>query len=255
MITNGIIIFLIFALGGWGNRNGFGGGSGSSGAADNYVLASDFAQISRQLDQGFDRIADSTTQINNGLCNGFYQELVNTNGINTNIASSTAALQSTLCQGFNGVNTAITNGNFGLQNAINGVSSQIASCCCDLREGISGINYNLAMNTNQIQNAMCLNTRDIVDSQNAGTRAILDAITANRIEDKNAQIQAQQNEINKLQLAASQQAQNAYLIDQLGQKCPQPSYLVCNPNGPLNYAVTSAGCGCGYNNGCGCGNY
>ena len=73
----------------------------------------------------------------------------------------------------------------------------------------------MATNTNTLQNAMCLNTRDIIDSQNNGTRAILDAITANRIEDKNAQIQAQQNEINALRLAASQEKQNNYLISQL----------------------------------------
>ena len=46
-----VIIFLIFAFMGWGrNGNGFGG---NSGAADNYVLASDFATIQRQLSDGF----------------------------------------------------------------------------------------------------------------------------------------------------------------------------------------------------------
>lgn len=202
---------------------------------------------------------NAVTTVNEGLCNGFYQELVNANTINSNIASSTAALQSTLCQGFNGINTNMMNGNFATQTAINGIGSQLAQCCCDVRQQISDcccgiergqdqINYNLAMNTNNIQNTLCNNTRDIIQSQTDGTRAILDAITANRIEDKNAQIQEQQNEINALRLAASQQAQNAYLVDQLGQKCPQPSYLVCNPNGPLNYSVNS-GCGCG------CGSY
>ena len=80
---------------------------------------------------------------------------------------------------------------------------------------------------------------------------ILDAITANRIEDKNAQIQAQQNEINALRLAASQEKQNNYLIEQLGQKCPVPAYLTCNPNQsiPVQYVATGCNpCGCnGYN--------
>ena len=45
-----IIVFLIFALGGWG-RNGVGGfGGNSGGIADNYVLATDFATIERKLD-------------------------------------------------------------------------------------------------------------------------------------------------------------------------------------------------------------
>ena len=48
-----IIIFLIFAAFGWGgNGNGLFGG-GSRGAADNYVLASDFSMLSRQMSDGF----------------------------------------------------------------------------------------------------------------------------------------------------------------------------------------------------------
>lgn len=254
-----IIVFLIFAFLGFGNRgfgnNGNDGGSNGGGVMDAYVLNSDFATLQRQLDQGFSMLNNAVTTVNEGLCNGFYQELVNANTINSNIASSTAALQSTLCQGFNGVNSAIMNGNFGLQNAINGVSTQLASCCCTLERGQDQTNYNLAMNSNAIQNALCNSTRDIVDSQNAGTRAILDAITANRIEDKNQQIQAQQNEINALRLAASQEKQNAYLLNEL-KPCPIPAFLTCNPyTGSYGYTNVGYNNGCGCNSGCGCGNY
>lgn len=78
---------------------------------------------------------------------------------------------------------------------------------------------------------------------NANYRALHDEIVANRIEDKNAQIAAQQNEINALRLAASQTEQNAYLISQLK---PQaiPSYSVPNPN----CCYTCCGT---YGNGCG----
>ena len=56
-----VLIFLIFALGGFGrNGYGFGGGTGS-GATDNYVLASDFATLQRQMDSGFDRIGNRIT--------------------------------------------------------------------------------------------------------------------------------------------------------------------------------------------------
>ena len=95
-----------------------------------------------------------------------------------------------------------------------------------------------AINTN-IANA----TRDIVDSQNANTRSILDALTAQRIADKDAQILAQSQQIAALQLAASQQAQNNYLISQLKAPCPIPAYQVPNPN--CCYANVNNGCGCG----------
>lgn len=204
-----IIIFLIFALGGWGNNNGFGGSNGS-GATDNYILASDFATIQRQLSDGFGDLTAQSRYIQNGLCDGFY------------------AMNTSLLNGFAGVNNAIMTNGYETRNAIQGVSTQLADCCCKTQSAIQGVNYNLAQSTCALQNTMNMNTRDIVDSVNANYRALHDEIVANRIEDKNAQITAQQNEINALRLAASQSAQNTYLIDQL-KPCPSPAYLVANP--------------------------
>ena len=222
-----VIIFLIFAFMGWGrNGNGFGGGNGS-GVTDNYVLASDFATIQRQLSDGFGDLTAQSRYIQNGLCDGFY------------------AMNTSLLNGFAGTNNAIMTNGYETRNAINSLSSDLASCCCNLRSDIQGVNYNLATNTCALQNTMNMNTRDIIDTVNANYRALHDEIVANRIEDKNAQITAQQNEINALRLSASQAKQNAYLINEL-KPCPNPAYIVPNPNCCYNYQVTS---------GCGCGNY
>ena len=241
-----IVLFLIFALGGWGRGfgNGFGGGFGDSsgGVTDGYVLASDFAQVDRKLDTLSNGICDSTFALNNTMTNGF------------------ANVQNTLCQGFAGVNNAITQNGYETRLGVQNLSSQLANCCCDVKtqiadcccttqRGIDGINYNMAMNTNNLQQTLCNNTRDIIDNQNANYRALHDEIVANRIEDKNAQIQAQQNEINSLRLAASQERQNTYLIDQL-KPCPIPAYITCNPY--QSYGFTYANNGCGCNTGCGC---
>lgn len=220
-----IIIFLIFALGGWGNNNGFGGSRGNGSIADNYVLASDFATIQRQLSDGFNDLTAQSRYIQNGICDGFY------------------AMNTSLLNGFAGTNNAIMTNGYETRNAINNVSSQLAECCCKTQSAIQGVNYNLATNTCNLQNTMNMNTRDIVDTVNANYRALHDEIVANRIEDKNAQITAQQNEINALRLSASQSAQNAYLLSEL-KPCPSPSYIVPNPNCCYNYQVTS-GCGCG----------
>lgn len=246
-----IIIFLIFALGGF-RGNGWGNNQGG-GAADNYVLASDFATLQRQLDSGFDRIGNRIENVNNGLCDGFY-------AMNTGILNGFGGVQQTLCQGFSGVNNAITQNGYETRLGIQNLNSQLASCCCDIKtqladcccttqRGIDGINYNMAMNTNALQNTMCNNTRDIIESNNANYRALHDEIVANRIEDKNAQIQAQQNEINALRLAASQSAQNEYLVNQLSPKCPVPAFLTCNPYTGQTY---TNGYGYGCNSGCGC---
>jgi hypothetical protein len=53
-----------------------------------------------------------------------------------------------------------------------------------------------------------------------------------------------QAENQNLRLTASQQAQNAFLIDQLGTKAPVPAYVVANPYASAGYAYYNTGCGC-----------
>ena len=161
-----IVLFLIF---GWG-RNGFGGFGGNGGVGENYVLATDFATIERKLDGINNGICDSTFALNNTINNGFF------------------GVQNSLTQGFSGLNTALLQGNYAL-------SSQLADCCCKTQRAIDGVNYNMATNTCAITNNATMNTRDIIDAVNANYRALHEEIVANRIEDKNAQITAQQNEI------------------------------------------------------------
>lgn len=132
-----------------------------------------------------------------------------------------------------------------MQNA-NALQAQLANCCCETREAIQGVNYNMATNTCALQNTMCNNTRDIIDSQNAGTRAILDFLT----NDKIATLTAENTDLRR---AASQDRQNALLTTQMAAQtqqiinavnpAPVPAYQVPNPN--VYY-------GCGCNTGCGC---
>ena len=227
-----IILFLIF---GWG-RNGFGNGfGGNGGVGENYVLATDFATIERKLDGINNGICDSTFALNNTINNGFF------------------GVQNALCQGFNGLNVAYLQGNNALASQLAGcccdIRQQISDCCCKVERGIDGINYNNALQTNALQQTLCNNTRDIIENQNANYRAIHEELVANKLEMKNDRIAEQQNEINALRLKASQEAQNAYLLNEL-KPCPSAAYIVPNPNCCYNYNVT----GVGYGNGC-CGNY
>ena len=241
-----IIVFLIFALGGFGrNGYGFGGGSGTGSVSDNYVLASDFATLQRQIDSSTATLERKSDTIQQGLCDGFY-------AMNTGMLNGFSGVQQAMCQGFSGINQAIATNGYETRLGTQALGSQLASCCCDIKEGIQGVNFNMAQNTCALQNTMNMNTRDIIESNNANYRALHDEIVANRIEDKNAQIQAQQNEINALRLSASQERQNTYLINQL-KPCAEPAYIVPNPNCCYNYGIN----GYGYNNNCGCncGNY
>lgn len=132
-----------------------------------------------------------------------------------------------------------------MQNT-NALQAQLANCCCETREAIQGINYNMAQNTCALQNTMNSNTRDIIDSQNAGTRAILDYLCNEKI----SNLQAENNDLRR---AASQDRQSALLTTAMASQtqqlinainpAPIPAYQVPNPN-------TYYGCGC--NTGCNC---
>lgn len=229
-----ILLFLILGRG-WG---GYGDNNGGSSIKDQYVLSSDFATIQRQLSDGFGALESKGDAINNGLCSGFYETARIGDGINTNILTNSNAIQVANMQGFNAV------------------QSQLAQCCCDNKAAIADVKYADAMNTNAITNAVntgfCQtnfnaqsNTRDIVDSQNAGFQAVMariDALERNRKDEKIAE-QAQQ--INALQLAASQAAQNNYLVNTLTAQIaprPIPAFTVNPP-----YQYTGCGCNCNCN--------
>ncbi len=238
-----ILVFLIFAVFGWGGfgGNGFGnrGNSGSdSGAMSGYILTSDFATIERKLDS-----------IANGICDGFY-------AMNTGMLNGFAGVQNTVTQGFAGVNTALVQQGYETRLASQNLSAQLANCCCDIREGIQANTTQGVMNTNAIQQqiSQCCCENEKIAMQNRfdasqNTCATLQAIdkVGDRIIDYLVadKTQALRDENQALRLAASQSAQNNYLINQL-RPCPTPAYITCNP------WAASYGYGANCNSGCGC---
>lgn len=229
-----ILFVLFFAFGGWGN-----GGWGGNGSNSSYYTDS-------ALQRGFDtqNIVGKLDGINNGICSLGYDQLAQINGINQNVSNGFHGVDNAICnlgyqtqQGFNTTNVALMQG----QNAL---QAQLADCCCQNREAISQVRFDMAQDTCALQNTMNTNTRDIIESQNAGTRAILDYLC----QDKIATLQAENND---LRLAASQDRQNALLTTAMTAQTnqiinavnptPIPAYQVPNPN--VYY-------GCG--NGCGC---
>lgn len=228
-----LIVLFLFAFCGWGN-NGWGNNGNGGGYAATAATQAD-------IQRGFDNSAviSKLDGINNGLCDGFY------------------AVNNGMLTGFNGINTNIMQTGFGIQQAINAdtvanmqntnaLQAQLANCCCETREAIQGVNYNMAQNTCALQNTMNNNTRDLLENQNSNTRAILDYLCQKETADLRAENQA-------LKLAASQSNQNAVLqaamdantaeILRRTAPLPVPAYQVPNPN-------TYYGCGC--NTGCNC---
>lgn len=201
-----IIILFLFVFCGWGG-NGWGGNRGGQGTAvDGYVLTSDFANIERKIDG-----------VNNGLCDGFYAQAQLINGTQMQMAN-----------GFAQAELSRSNQQAALMQMLYNMSAQAADCCCKTQTAIQGVNYNLATQACDTRNAIQTGIRDVIENQNANARAVLDALTAQRIEAKDEKIAAQNQQIFGLQLAASQAAQNQYLVQAI-RPCPNPAYIVANP--------------------------
>lgn len=150
--------------------------------------------------------------------------------------------------GFGGGNGALTRAElydgFTLNNIEGGIrdlSSQVANCCCENREAIAQVRYDLATQS-------CETRRAIEDS----TREILGWLTQHEINDLRLENQT-------LKFQASQQSQNQF-ITQVGsdivnrlQPQPIPAYQVANPYTGYGWSGAFGYGGSCYGNGYGCG--
>lgn len=216
-----IWIILIFAIfGGWGNGYGNGGG-----VANQYTLASDFATLQRQIDTLGSDLKTSNVAIGNGISSLGYDQLSQFNNINTNINAAT-----------NAVNAGIT-----------ALGNQMQSCCCDMKyqsaTQYADLNYKLAEQSCQTRQAIYDATRTVVDNDNNNYRALDARITGIEMAAKDDKIADLTAQVNALTLAASQQAQNNYIVNALAPKLPQASFIVPNPFANYN---TGCGCPCNY---------
>ena len=223
-----IVLFLFIFAGGWGN--GFGNNAGNSGGVvDGYVLTSDFANVERKIDS-----------VNQGLCDGFYQQAQLVNG--TNMAMANGFAQAELSR---------SNQQAALMQQLNAMQMQAAECCCENRAAIAQVRYDMATQACDTRNTVQNATRDIIDAMNSGFRGIDQRLTAQEIAAKDAKIAEQNQRLFAADLAASQSAQTLdmrnYVSAQFAYYNPRPvpSFSV-----PAPYQYT--GCGCGCNQGCGC---
>ena len=193
-----LLLLFLWGRGGYGGY-GDGGGGGSPYATQADVRAAvDQQTLISKLDNQTYGLADATYALNNAITGGF------------------SAAELSRC-----------NQQAAIMAQLNAMAMNDQKCCCEtgraIERGFADTNYNLATQFCEVKNTIQNTTRDIIDNANGNTRAILDFL----VQDK---ISALQNENQSLKLAASQAAQNNYLISQLRDPCPVPAYVVPNPN-------------------------
>lgn len=196
------IIFLFFLMawgGGWNHMGDSGSGFNSAGF------------------QGYATRAD----VNEGfLFNNVQSGIQN---LATQMCNNTASINSNLANGFAGVN-------LGMNTAANSIQAQLAQngyqtqqCCCETKEAIQNVNYNLATQA-----------ANIVAAGNANTQRILDMITSDKID-------SLRTDLTSAQLQLNNEAQTNALITAL-RPTPIPAYITCSPYS--SYGSSGTGCGC-----------
>lgn len=225
----GILLLIALLGGGIGWGGGFGGFGGGGAGLQGMATRAD-------INEGFalNNITSGITAIQQGICDATY-------AINNGLRD----LGMNMMQGFNGVDRGFCD-----------IGHRIDSCCCENREAIAQVRYDMAAQACDTRTLIQSTTRDLIENQNANFRALMDYQVNREMREKDAKIAELQN-------AASQAAQNAYLtaamdanvatiLRRTGHDCPTAAYLVQPPT-PVNFPTN--GCGTvnfGYNGGCGC---
>ena len=208
--NSGWWIILLFMFCGWGN----GGWGGNRIGTEN---------VRDAVAYGFDinNLENGVRGLEHGICDGFYD------------------MNTSLLTGFGNVAMGNMQNTNALMGRLSDMAAQSAACCCEtqrlIERGLCEVNYNILTQANATNTNIASAARDIIENNNNGVRSILDFLTQDKIATLQAENQA-------LRLTASQQAQNAFLIDQLGTKAPIPAYVVANPY--TSYCYYSTGCGC-----------
>ena len=255
-ISSLVVLFLFFML---FNNGNWGGNNGNNFIP--YVVGNQTAYSDVQ--RGFDQsaIMGGINSISTNLCNGFA-------GVNQGVANGFAQAEisanarqiADLQQAF-AAQTATT-------AAINGVTSQLAQCCCENRLATANLNSTIISENCADREALnnvgrdilaqnTANTNALLNTINGGIQSIKDQMCADNIDAKNDEIAQLRQRLYMSDLAASQNAQTATI--QAGQRAlanevesfvrPQinPAYIVPNPYACYYGNNNNCGCGCGCN--------
>ena len=137
-----------------------------------------------------------------------------------------AGLNNTINTGFASVNNAVCTLGYNQASLVNGLSRELADCCCTTQRNIDSLRYDMSR-------GFC----DLVRAGQDNTRVILDYLTGEKI----SSLQAENS---SLKAQISNDRQTATLINEI-KPCPIPAYITCNPY------QSAYGFGNGYNGCCG----
>lgn len=167
--------------------------------------------------------------------------------------------QAAIMGGINGIQASLANAEVSrcnqqanLLTATNNLAMGLQNCCCENRASVADLKYTVATEACADRSAVNDALQAVTAQNNANTQRILDQMCADKIDSKNEKIADLERQLTMMNLAASQNAQTAAILnDNLAQTqaieqylapSPRPAYIVQNPNCCNNF---NSGCGCG----------
>ena len=128
---------------------------------------------------------------------------------NQDVNAQLRGITNGLCDGFYAVNNSMKDGFYGIKDAI-----------CGTNRNIDGVRYDIT---------------SAIHAEGEATRALITSTTMQELRDKLAD---KDRELLTANFQLSQQAQNAYLINEI-RPCAKPAYITCSPY------TTASFCGAG----------
>ncbi len=134
--------------------------------------------------------------------------------------------RSDLFEGFNnqdvngqlrGITNGMCDGFYATRQGISDLGFAMKDCCCTTNRNIDAVRYENSQNTCAITNA--------IHAEGEATRALINANTIQELRDK---LEARDRDILVRDFQLSQQAQNAYLVNEI-RPCAKPAYITCSP--------------------------
>lgn len=267
-----IVLLIILIAAGNGFGNGFGGNGGGYGSAPVVINDGNSGSVQRGFDQA--AVMSGISGVQSGVQN-LATQLCNCCGdVQTSLANGFAGVNATVNSGFANAETAanarqIANMQQAFANqtvmsqGFNQLGTQFADCCCEQRLGTADLKYTIATENCADRAAVSDGIRDVITAGTANSQAVLNAINGgiqsikdqlcqDKIDAKNDTIAQLRQEVLYARGQASQDVQTARILaGQTAEVDALYNRLATCPVGTMPVYGSQPIFSC--NNGCGCG--
>lgn len=168
-------------------------------------------------------------------------------GVNQNISTTSASTNQNICDMKYDLGVATLENRYATQLGIANSNNLMQQCCCETQKEIAGVNYNLALQTQQLSSQLANEECATRANSTANTQKILDKLCDMEINDLRTQLANKDRQVQELQLESSQISLANGIVNSL-RPAPIPAYMTLSPYQSIYNPF-------GYGNGCGCNGY